>query len=388
MVIDRIELTHYRNYEKLIMEPHPGVNIFFGQNGSGKTNLLEAIHYCSLGKSHRISQDQNAVMMGKDGASCRLFLREGEFRKEIVVKLQPGEEFAKSVWIDHKKIGRLSEMMGVLRCVIFSPEDLGLVRDGPSVRRRYLDMMISQISRPYFIALQQYRSAMNQRNAILKQAKISFSRPDDMIEDFEASMTEYAEQICSARVRYIEQISESVQQIYRQISGIKDEAFKIRYHASVPWQQGTGFPMAEMLKNNREEDVRQGITGIGPQRDDLILTLNGKNMKLYASQGQTRTGALSLKLAQLYLIQQVTGDRPVLLLDDVMSELDIRRRMNLLSEIEGVQTFITCSDEGDLEAWQNYRTYEVFTQGGNGQVSVVKEGPDIQKQILREPVFE
>ena len=388
MVIDRIELTNYRNYDRLIIEPHPGVNIFFGQNGSGKTNLLEAIHYCALGKSHRINQDQNAVMIGRNGASCRLMMREDNLRKEINVQLQPGEEFAKSVWIDHKKIGRLSEMMGVLRCVIFSPEDLGLVRDGPSTRRRYLDMMISQISRPYFIALQKYRTAMNQRNAILKQAKINFTKPEDMIEDFEVSMAEYAEQICGTRIKYIGQISETVQQLYQQISGTSNEVFKIRYHASVPWEEGTPFPMAEMLKNNREEDLRQGVTGLGPQRDDLILTLNGKNMKLYASQGQTRTGALSLKLAQLHLIRQVTGDQPILLLDDVMSELDIRRRMNLISGIEGVQTFITCSDEGDLEDWQNYRTYKVSLEEKNGRIRMVKEGPSIQKQELREPDFE
>ena len=279
-------------------------------------------------------------------------------------------------------------MMGVLRCVMFSPEDLGLVRDGPSARRRYLDMMISQISRPYFIALQKYRTAMNQRNAILRQAKISFSKPDDMIEDFEKAMAESAEQICGARVKIISQIGDMVQQLYTQISGISDEVFKIRYHASVPWEEGVSFPMAEMLKNSREEDLRQGITSLGPQRDDLILTLNGKNMKLYASQGQTRTGALSLKLAQLQLIKKVTGDHPVLLLDDVMSELDIRRRMNLISGIEGVQTFITCSDEGDLEEWQNYRTYEVSLQDRKGQIRMVKEGPMILKQVLREPDFD
>ena len=168
MVIEKIELNHYRNYDHLQLFPQEGINLFFGKNGSGKTNLLEAIHYCALGKSHRISQDAHAVEIGEKTGFCSVSVRGKWTKNEISVQLLPEESSAKSVFIDHKKVKKLSEMMGVLRCVIFSPEDLDLIKEGPSCRRRFLDMMISQINRSYFVALQQYKTAMEQRNAIIR----------------------------------------------------------------------------------------------------------------------------------------------------------------------------------------------------------------------------
>lgn len=388
MIIERIELHHFRNYDSLVLYPHEGVNIFFGQNGSGKTNLLEAVHYCSLGKSHRISQDVNAVTMGEEGASCRMTVRSRFGRKEIEVRLRPGEENVKSVLVDQKKIPRLSEMMGVLRCVIFSPEDLELIKGGPQIRRRFLDMMISQISRSYFVALQQYRAAMNHRNAILRQARMDGKKPDSMIEDFEAAMAEYAEEIFREREKYCKMLSDTGNKIYRQISGKEEENFQISSRSSVKWN-GTGeFPLKKILQENREEDLKQGLTSAGPQRDDLSLFLNQKSMKLYASQGQMRTAALSMKLSQMKIFTQITGDQPVLLLDDVMSELDLQRRMNLLQIMEGVQTFITCSDEGDLAEYQNHRTMQVSSSEGRAVLIQKKAGPEKETAQLKEPVFD
>ena len=388
MIIERIELNHFRNYDQLIITPHAGINIFFGPNGSGKTNLLEGIHYCSLGKSHRINQDLNAVQTGEKGASCRIRIRGKHSGSDLEVRLRPGDENAKYVMIDQKRAARLSEMMGVLRCVIFSPEDLSLMKDGPSVRRKFLDMMISQISRSYFIALQQYRIAMNQRNAVLRQARFENRPVSSVIEDFERAMSEYAEVICRERIRYGALLGEICTENYRKISGREEESFQVQYHPSVRWNPEEAFPMADLLRESREEDLRQGITTLGPQRDDLSLSLNQKSMKLYASQGQMRTGALSLKLAQLMIIERMTGEYPVLLLDDVMSELDLNRRMNLLGMISGVQTFITCSDEGDLSSYQNHRTYSVYSEDGRGQMKILKEGPEEEKPRMKEPVFE
>ena len=387
MVIERLELNHFRNYEKLILFPHQGINIFFGQNGSGKTNLLESIHYCSLGKSHRLTQDINAVRMGSEGSSCRLTVKSDLARNELEIRLRPGEETVKTVYVNQKKVARLSEMMGVLRCVIFSPEDLSLIKDGPSVRRRFLDMMISQINRPYFIALQQYRAAMNQRSAILRQARLENRPISPMIDDFEITMAQYAKIICSERQEISKQLADTGHMLYRRISDRDTEDFAVQYHGSVRWNQGDEFPMIRLLRESREDDLKLGTTSVGPHRDDLVLSLNRKPLKLYASQGQMRTAALSLKLAQMKLFQQVTRDQPVLLLDDVMSELDLRRRMNLLQVMDGVQTFITCSDEGDLASWQNHRTYEVVNPDGSGQISVVKQGPEMRRDELREPSF-
>ena len=182
-------------------------------------------------------------------------------------------------------------------------------------------------------------------------------------------------------------LSEAGKRIYREISGRENEQFSIEYHAFVRWNKEDPFPMREMLMENREEDIRQGLTTIGPQRDDLILTLNQNNMKLYASQGQIRTGALSMKLAQISIFRQITGEQPVLLLDDVLSELDLERRMNLLKMIGDIQTFITCSEEGDLEENQNHRTCQVVSADGRASLLIRKDGPEIMKEKAEEPVF-
>ena len=388
MFIEKIELFHFRNYERLILEPHPGINIFFGKNGSGKTNLLEAVHYCSLGKSHRISQDVNAVMKGQEGAVCRIQLQSRFSGKSVEVRLRPGEDSVKTVLIDRKRISRLQEMMGVLRCVIFSPEDLNLIREGPSVRRKFMDMMISQVSKPYFVALQQYRGALNHRNTLLKNARAGNGRLSPVAEDFERAMAEHGALICREREKYVRMISEYGNQIYREISGNEEEDFQVRYHPSISLEENPEDSLLKALRNRREEDLRTGSTSAGPHRDELEMRLNGQPLRMYASQGQMRTASLSLKLAQLRMISGVTEDQPVLLLDDVMSELDLDRRMNLLQIIGNIQTFITCSDEGDLAAWQNHRTYRVFSRDGKAALEEVKSGVDTGLRENPDPVFE
>lgn len=388
MTIEKMELIHFRNYEKLELQPHPEINLFFGENGSGKTNLLEAIHFCSLGKSHRLSQDANAVLIGEKAAAVRVEVRSRLSRSRIEIRLSPGEENIKSVWIDGNRASRLSEMMGLLRCVIFSPEDLNLIREGPAVRRRFLDMMISQISRPYFIALQQYRTAMNHRSAILRTARLENRPVSGMIEDFEQAMSDYAETIYRERFGHERFLSEMANEMYREISGREQETFQIQYRSYLKSERDGSPSLKEALRDCREEDMKNGTTSAGPHRDDLSLMLNSRNMKNYASQGQMRTGALSLKLAQLKVIQKVTGENPVLLLDDVMSELDPERRSNLLHILQDTQTFITCTDRSDLSDYIHYRTYQVREEGGRGAVSEILSGPEPVSPVFTEPVFE
>lgn len=388
MTIEKMELIHFRNYEKLELQPHPEINLFFGENGSGKTNLLEAIHFCSLGKSHRLSQDANAVLIGEKAAAVRVEVRSRLSRSRIEIRLSPGEENIKSVWIDGNRASRLSEMMGLLRCVIFSPEDLNLIREGPAVRRRFLDMMISQISRPYFIALQQYRTAMNHRSAILRTARLENRPVSGMIEDFEQAMSDYAETIYRERFGHERFLSEMANEMYREISGREQETFQIQYRSYLKSERDGSPSLKEALRDCREEDMKNGTTSVGPHRDDLSLMLNSRNMKNYASQGQMRTGALSLKLAQLKVIQKVTGENPVLLLDDVMSELDPERRSNLLHILQDTQTFITCTDRSDLSDYIHYRTYQVREEGGRGAVSEFLSGPEPVSPVFTEPVFE
>ena len=387
MIIDKLTLRNFRNYEETVLTPHEGVNLFFGANGSGKTNLLEAVHYCALGKSHRITGDQSAVRIGESFAVCGVSVTTGGVRREITVRLVPNELNKKVILVDQKPIRRFSDMMGCLQCVIFSPEDLGLIREGPSMRRRYLDMMISQVNRGYFIALQQYRSGLEQRNALLKNMRATGQNNAGMLDVFEQAMAAPAAVIVAARKKVIAMLAELAADTYRGISGRDGEEFQASYHSAFRDSENVEEDFMRILKEDREEDLRLGITSDGPHRDDLNLSLNKKNMKVYASQGQIRTAALSLKLAQMKALRAMSGEAPVLLLDDVMSELDKERRMRLVKEISDYQTFITCTDESDLELEGDRRVYHVFNPAGIAILEETNKGTIREALPLSEPDF-
>ena len=387
MIIEKLTLRNFRNYEDTVLTPHEGVNLFFGANGSGKTNLLEAIHYCALGKSHRITGDQSVVRIGESFAVCSVSVCTGGVRREITVRLVPNEVNKKVILLDQKPIRRFSDMMGCLQCVIFSPEDLGLIREGPSLRRRYLDMMISQVNRGYFIALQQYRSGLEQRNALLKTMRQNASDYTGMLEVFEQAMAAPAAVIVAARKKVIAMLSELASETYRGISGRENEEFQAGYHSAFRETENVEEEFIRLMRENREEDLRLGVTSAGPHRDDLSLSLNRKNMKVFASQGQIRTAALSLKLAQMKALRAMSGEAPVLLLDDVMSELDRDRRTRLVKEISDYQTFITCTDESDLELEGSRRTYHVSAPEGKAVLEETNRGEMREALPLTEPDF-
>ena len=382
MIIKEITLRNFRNYRETTLLPHEGVNLFFGQNGAGKTNLLEAIHYCALGKSHRVTGDQSVVRIGETFGVCDVTVVSGGVRRKISIRLVPNDINRKTILIDSRKIQRFSDMMGCLQCVIFSPEDLGLIKEGPSLRRRYLDMMISQVNRGYFIALQQYRAGLEQRNALLRNLKANGGSGKKMLDVFEQAMAGPAAVIVAERKRTIDLLSGLSAETYRSVSGLEDEEFRIGYHSSLREADNIEEAFCRQMAESREDDLRTGVTSAGPHRDDLALTLNRKNMKVFASQGQIRTAALSLKLAQMKALRQIGGEAPVLLLDDVMSELDRTRRMRLVSEISDYQTFITCTDEDDLELDRERRIYHVTSEDGVAKVEETNRGTE---PVLKEP---
>lgn len=371
MLIEELKLKNFRNYRELTLCPHPGVNLFFGRNGSGKTNLLEAVHYCSLGRSHRISSDANVVKNGEAFASSSVSVQNALGKREITVRFHPDEALKKSILIDRKKIAKFSDMMGCLRCVIFSPEDLGLIKEGPSLRRRYLDMMISQINRGYFIALQQYKTGMDQRNAVIRNIRMNGSGDATVLTAFEEAMAAPAEVIVRERRKIVSLLSESAQDTYRRISDT-DETFRVSYHSSVKEETEIGETLCRLFRENREDDIRMGFTSVGPHRDDLSLTLNKNQMKQFASQGQIRTAALSMKLSQMQILRDLSGEEPVLLLDDVMSELDRKRRACLIREISSFQTFITCADRDDVDGEKVQQMWEVAADGGEANVKIIQ----------------
>ena len=374
MLIEELKLKNFRNYRELALCPHPGVNLFFGRNGSGKTNLLEAIHYCSLGRSHRISNDANAVKNGEAFASSSVSIQNALGRREISVRFHPDEAQKKTILIDRKKITRFSDMMGCLRCVIFSPEDLGLIKEGPSLRRRYLDMMISQVSRGYFIALQQYKAGMDQRNAVIRNMRMNAAGDLSILSAFEEAMAAPAAVIIRERRRVISLLSDIALDTYRRISDT-DETFRLSYHSSVKEETEIEETLCRLFRENREDDIRMGFTSVGPHRDDLSLTLNKNQMKQFASQGQIRTAALSMKLSQMQILRDLSGEEPVLLLDDVMSELDRRRRAKLIGELNDYQTFITCADRDDVDREKVDRTWQVSAEDGTAKVGGLEWGP-------------
>lgn len=363
MLIESLKLRDYRNYGELTVAPHPGVNILFGQNGSGKTNLLEAIHYCALGRSHRTSQDKEVVRKGADMSAVGVQLKKNGIRMDIAVKLTPFEGKKKHIFIDKKKANRISDLMGRVQCVIFSPEDLMIVKEGPSVRRRFLDMMISQLSTAYFVALQQYQKALDQRNAMLKDGKRGGRCDMGMLEAFEYAMAAPCDVIVPMRRKYVKMLAEVAADKYNAISGRDGEKFTMAYDCCVDQEEHVSEKIVDMLKKSRREDMMRGTTSLGIHREDIVLQLSGRDMKVFASQGQIRTAALSMKLSQLEIFRRESGEAPILLLDDVMSELDMTRRTRLLGEIEGVQTFITCTDESDLEGCLEKRSYRVHMDG-------------------------
>ena len=379
-MIQSLKLRDFRNYHELEITPHPGVNILFGQNGSGKTNLLEAIHYCALGRSHRTSQDKEVVSKGAEFAAVGVQLQKNAARMDIQVKLTPNDGKKKSVFVDRKRAGRLSDLMGHVQCVIFSPEDLMLVKEGPSVRRRYLDMMLSQVSTAYFTALQQYQKALDQRNALLREAKKGLRLDAAMMDAFEEAMAAQCAVVIPLRRRMVHHTAFVAGVKYDAISGRENEKFRMDYECCVPEGEDIAAYAVSELKKNRQEDVFRGSTSFGIHREDIILTLKGREMKVFASQGQIRTAALSMKLAQLEVFRGETGEAPILLLDDVMSELDMTRRTRLLEEISGVQTFITCTDESDLEGCRERRSYQVWMDdAGFGRVKEASAGEEVRQ---------
>ena len=377
MQIESIKLRDFRNYEELTLAPHPGVNLFFGQNGSGKTNLLEAIHYCALGRSHRTSLDREVVRKGKDRASIGVQLKKNGVRTDVAVHLTPNEGKKKTVFIDQKRASKLSDLMGRVQCVIFSPEDLMLVKEGPSVRRRFLDMMLSQLSTAYFVALQQYQKALDQRNAMLRDAKRGEKIDMAMLEAFEEAMAQPCEIIVPMRRRFVAWTNDVASFKYESISGRNKEKFSIFYQCCLENPESLADQVRESLRNSRREDMLRGVTSFGIHREDIDLSLSGREMKVFASQGQIRTAALSMKLAQLEIFRRESGESPILLLDDVMSELDMSRRTRLLDEISGVQTFITCTDETDLEGCHDKRSYRVSADDGIARTDWCSAGEDV-----------
>lgn len=334
MIVKQIELHNFRNYENLHLPLSNQVNIFYGDNAQGKTNILEAVYVCSTTKSHKGSKDRDMIRLGEEEGHIRMHLEKKGVPHRIDMHLKKNR--TKGVAIDGIPIRKSTELFGMMNVVFFSPEDLSMIKNGPGERRRFMDLELCQLNKLYLYYLSKYNKILNQRNNLLKQ--ISFnSSLIDTLDVWDEQLCECGAGIIEGRAQFLSEMNELVGEIHSTLSGGK-EILSIGYEKNVSVEE-----MAAKLKRTREQDIYRKATGCGPHRDDISFFIGRENLKLFGSQGQQRTAALSLKLAEIELVQKKIGESPVLLLDDVLSELDRKRQHHLLNSMEGIQTMLTCT---------------------------------------------
>ena len=368
MQITELTLRSYRSYETLHLAFDPGVQIFLGANAQGKTNIIEALYYAAFGRSHRTSSDAELIRVGADGAHIGLSFRRHDVPGELSFTFGRGAR--RRITYAGESL-RQRDLVGILPMVLFSPEDLFLVKGAPALRRRYLDAELSQASPAYYGELLRYTRILKQRNAVLKDIRERLAAPDDL-PPWDAQLAKSAAYIVTRRIAAVAQLgalSARVQAVLAageelalayEIAGVGAEDF-----AEDDMTESLHVWYNKMLCEGRARDIARAATGVGPHLDDLVLRVGGMSLRSYGSQGQQRTGALALKLAELFYLQENIGEAPILLLDDVMSELDADRRRALLDFIrhEHIQTFITATDAAyfPAERMGTYRYVEAGT---------------------------
>lgn len=348
MYVDVLELLNFRNYQKLELKLNDKINIFVGENAQGKTNILEAIYFLSALKSHRTSRDKELIYWNKEKAYIKGEINKnlGRYKLEFLLDMN-GKKMMK---LNGVGLNKSSEILGTLNSVVFSPEDLRLIKDGPAQRRKFIDNELCQIRPKYHYILGQYNKVLMQRNNILKSI---YSSPSlkTTLEVFSEQLADYGSIIIQNRVEFIKKLSLIARLIHRKITDGKEE-LEVVYKTDVNTSLGQNNIKQELINyyiNGIDEDVKKGFTLKGPHKDDLIIYINGIDVRNFGSQGQQRTAALSLKLSELEIIKSEVGEYPVLLLDDVLSELDPNRQFFLLNSLKDIQTIITCTSTRDID---------------------------------------
>lgn len=343
MIIKSLELMDFRNYSSLDMQFHSGTNILYGDNAQGKTNILEAVYLCGTTKSHRASKDREIISFNREESHIRIFIEKNQISHRIDLHLKKNK--AKGVAIDGIPIKKQGELFGMINLVFFSPEDLNIIKNGPSERRRFMDLELCQINKLYMYHLSGYNKILIQRNNLLKQ--ISYNRNLlDTINIWDSKLIEFGSSIIDARSKFIESLNKLVADIHSRLTGGKEKLI-IKYEPNVNIHNFE-LKLTEAL----EKDLALKVTSVGPHRDDLSFNIDTVDIRKYGSQGQQRTAALALKLAEIELVKSLINDNPILLLDDVLSELDRQRQNHLLQSIGDIQTIITCTG---LEEFINHR---------------------------------
>lgn len=357
MRVNQITLRNYRNYVNLSLDFTQNINIFLGQNAQGKTNILEAIYYGAMGRSHRTNIDAELVRWQQSGGSIQIGFTRFDIENNLKFRFSTLKN--KEIIYNSYPI-KPRELVGALNVVLFSPEDLLLIKGAPAGRRRFLDTEISQANPPYYRQLLQYNRIISQRNTLLKKIRERKAKAD-LLDSWDEQLAVLAASLVQKRQDAIKKLAMLANLMHRKITDNKENLLLSYQTVGIELPaQHQAESYRKQLSTLRDIDIIRGSTGVGPHRDDLVLTVNGVNLRTFGSQGQQRTGVLALKLAELEFIKSETGEYPVLLLDDVMSELDENRREQLLTFIKDrVQTFITATDDKFFPDWKPGKYYTV-----------------------------
>ncbi len=362
MIIKSLELENFRNYAELSISFDSGTNILYGDNAQGKTNILESIYLSATTKSHKGSKDKELINFEAQEAHIRTYVMKDGLENRVDMHLRKNK--TKGIAINGQKIKKAADLLGLLNVVFFSPEDLSIIKNGPSERRRFVDMELCQLDSFYLYNLNNYNKIVNQRNKLLKDLSFNPNLRDTLF-IWDSQLVSYGSKIIERRAAFVKQLNEIIYDIHVRLSGGK-EALEVVYEPDIALcELETG------LKNSQEKDIKLKQTTIGPHRDDFSFLVDGIDIRTYGSQGQQRTAALSLKLSEIELVKKLTKDTPLLLLDDVLSELDSSRQNYLLNSIGDIQTIITCTG---LEEFVNNR-FEInrIFKVSNAVVTNVKE---------------
>ena len=335
MVVNSLKLSDFRLVKSADLEFSPGINMIYGDNAQGKTTLIEAICLVARGKSFRSPHDADLISFGCDYSSLQMTYNDG---REHRVRIAYSADGRRKITRDDIELRKLSELFGGFRCVLFAPSHLGIVREGPSQRRAFVDMAISQLYPAHIVSLQRYQAALAQRNALLRCGFEQKKVIDATIEQWNVQLAEWGAKIRQGRKRYIDRLGVCAAEFLKDMSFGAD-TLGVEYNINTASES-----LLHDLESNIEREIRAGTTLYGPHKEDIEIEINGKSARAYASQGQGRSAAVSLKLAEWYISKETTGQAPVLCLDDVLSELDEGRRAYLTEDIKGGQIFITSCD--------------------------------------------
>lgn len=358
MIIKSIELKNFRNYEDLNISFDKGTNILYGDNAQGKTNILEAAYMSGTTKSHKGSKDKEMIRFKEQEAHIRTIIEKKqpgtECMKEYQIDMHLKQSKSKGIAINQIPIKKAGELFGILNMVFFSPEDLNIIKNGPAERRRFLDSELCQLDKIYLSDLTNYNKILNQRNKLLKDMVY---RPDlaDTLPIWDMQLVETGKKIIFRRKQFIKELNEIVHEIHYKISGGKEELF-LKYEPNID-----DIFLEDELNRAKQKDMKMCMTSVGPHRDDMLFSIGDIDIRKFGSQGQQRTSALSLKLSEIELVKKTIHDTPVLLLDDVLSELDSNRQNYLLNSINDIQTLITCTglDEFVKNRFQINKVFQV-----------------------------